>query len=154
MTRHGEPLAFYLAHVDDETEECILWPYSDAAGYGHLKLDGRVQYVHRLACERRYGPASTGMWAIHLPVVCHNPSCFNWRHLRWGTPSENTRDTVKDGTRSPLKPWHASLTWEQVRQIRSRYEAGGISQRALAAEYGVAQSAIWRIVTYRSWPPG
>lgn len=46
----------------------------------------------------------------------------------------------------------ARLTDEQVGEIRERYAAGGVSQQALADEYGVDQTTISRVVleqTYR-----
>lgn len=38
----------------------------------------------------------------------------------------------------------AKLTNEQVEDIRARYAAGGITQQALADEYGVCQAAIYK----------
>jgi hypothetical protein len=45
------------------------------------------------------------------------------------------------------------LTDAQVREIRWRYDdgIGGVTQRELAAEYGVAASTISDIVNYQSW---
>jgi DNA-binding MarR family transcriptional regulator len=45
----------------------------------------------------------------------------------------------------------AKLTAQQVREIRSRYAAGGTVYRELAAEYGVEVSAISRIVRRDTW---
>jgi hypothetical protein len=47
----------------------------------------------------------------------------------------------------------AKLTDQQVREIRWRYDdgIGGVTQRELAAEYGVAASTISDIVNYQSW---
>ena len=36
-------------------------------------------------------------------------------------------------------------------EIRKRYEAGGISQRALATQYGVTQGAVGFIVRGETW---
>lgn len=45
----------------------------------------------------------------------------------------------------------AKLTWEQVREIRSRYIPGIITLKQLAAEYGIAFSHIHRIIKYQTW---
>lgn len=45
----------------------------------------------------------------------------------------------------------AKLTRDSVTEIRECYAAGGISQRRLAAEYGVAQTTIGRIVRWERW---
>jgi Helix-turn-helix len=44
------------------------------------------------------------------------------------------------------------LDWPAVYSIRRRWAAGDITQRALAAEYGVDQKAISNVVRGRSWP--
>lgn len=58
--------------------------------------------------------------------------------------------------------WHGRsvLTWEKVRKIRDSYVSGGVTQRALAREWGVSQTTIHRILTNKNWkdpdyhPPG
>jgi len=40
----------------------------------------------------------------------------------------------------------SKLTWEQADEIRERYGRGAVSQRALADEFGVGQTAVSRIV--------
>lgn len=83
---HGVARAYFLAHVDDETDECIVWPFGTSGrGYGVLRFDGTPQKVHALACIRHNGPIpQPGMVVRHLPG-CTNRRCFNWRHLSWGT---------------------------------------------------------------------
>jgi len=46
---------------------------------------------------------------------------------------------------------NAKLTAESVAEIRSDYAAGNVSQRALAARYGVTQTAIYHVLRGRSW---
>jgi DNA-binding MarR family transcriptional regulator len=43
------------------------------------------------------------------------------------------------------------ITIEQVRAIRTRYARGGISQQALAREYGLAQASVCAIVRRLAW---
>jgi len=43
------------------------------------------------------------------------------------------------------------LTGDDVRQIRQRYAAGNVSQFTLAAEFGVGQTLISRVVLNRNW---
>ena len=146
-------MAYYLAHVDDDTEDCVLWPYATTFGYGVLYVSGHLQRVHVLACVRHHGPPPEGMRALHAAVICHNPTCFNWRHLRWGTVKENSADMLLDGTDATgERSWDARLTWDQVTEIRARYAAGGITQTALAAEYGVSFQHLSLIVKGRRWP--
>ena len=46
----------------------------------------------------------------------------------------------------------AKVTPEQVREIRRRYAAGGITQDALGKEYGLKQNSIHDIVARKKWP--
>lgn len=55
----------------------------------------------------------------------------------------------------PPEPWRGtgSRTLEpyQVRAIRARYKAGGVSTYALADEYDVSQSTIWALIAGLSY---
>ena len=46
---------------------------------------------------------------------------------------------------------YAKLTNEQVTEIRTLYEAGGITQKELAKRYGVSISQICKIVNGYYW---
>lgn len=54
--------------------------------------------------------------------------------------------TVATVRRVATRPEKRKLTDAQVRQIRSRYAAGELSQRKLSKEYGVHQSEIFYII--------
>lgn len=68
-------------------------PFTKSCGAVTRKLD--------LLMTEHYGPRPEGMLIRHL---CENDSsapngfvCCNPEHLAWGTVSENTFDTIKDG---------------------------------------------------------
>lgn len=50
-------------------------------------------------------------------------------------------------------PTH-KLTADQVAEIRTRYQQGGITQKALAGGFGVTQSAVQLILSGKNWPLG
>lgn len=57
-------------------------------------------------------------------------------------------------TPQPVKyrpPSRSRLTPEQVREIRARWEAGGVTQAQLAEEYGVHLKHLQHIVRGRAW---
>lgn len=45
----------------------------------------------------------------------------------------------------------AKLTAADVREIRVRYAAGGVSMKELAAEYGVRSLAVFKVIHRQSW---
>lgn len=148
-TAKGEPPAFFASMMKVETDECIVWPYArNKAGYG--KIENRL--VHRMACEEEHGPPPSPQHeAAHRPDVCHNPSCFNRRHLYWATPAENQEDRVVDGTSNRGGNYRNSkLTESQVREIRSMVGAGML-HHDIAAQFGVARTVVTRIANRTRW---
>lgn len=67
--------------------------------------------------------------------------------LREQIKRDTHRASLKRGESNPL----SKMTALQVEEIRTRYAAGGITQRALAREYGVTQTAIWFVLHRRNW---
>lgn len=99
------------------------------------------------------GPPPAGHWVLHH---CDNPPCVNPTHLYYGPPKQNIADMDARGRRGVWHPTgernpRAKLTDAQVRVIRSRYAAGGVSMRQLGREYGVSGTMIGDIVARRSW---
>jgi hypothetical protein len=84
------------------------------------------QLVHQLVLEAFVGPRPDGMESLHgLGGKLDNRYPEN---LRWGTSSENHLDQYRDGTMV-----RARLSAAIVRECRTRYAAGGVTQRELAA---------------------
>ena len=76
---------------------------------------------------------------------------MNYRHLRWATRVENKADMMLDGTRlSGEAHGRARLTWDKVREIRSR-AASGEMVTALAREFGVGRTTLGHIIAGRTW---
>ena len=131
-------------------EQCLLWPISkDKGGYCRFsKRNGNV-LAHRVICTRAHGDAPQGQpYALH---ACGNPSCVNPRHLRWGTQSENRWDMAAHGT-MPIGEANgaARLREEQVVAILAASQAG-VTQRAIAAKFGVGVATVCNIVNKKAW---
>jgi len=152
-------------------DEC--WPWTAgkvASGYGAFYLGSRSDGTRRqlsasrIAWTLAHGPVPLGMLVCHH---CDNPDCCNPLHLFLGTPADNIRDAARKGRTasgerngSHTHPERlargerhglAKLTEAQVREIRARYAAGGVSQSQLAREYGMARTTISSIVRRETW---
>lgn len=117
-----------------------------------ISIDGKYRHfpVHQLVCEAFHGPKPfPGAQVRHRDGNSLNNAASN---LTWGTSAENHADKRDHGT-LPVGERHgrAKLTEQQVREIRERYAAGGVSQRELAAEYGVGRLAVSRVVRRTVW---
>jgi hypothetical protein len=129
-----------LQRADVRPGHCWLWTGSRAKnGYGRLGDD----LAHRLAHEEFIGPIPEGLFVLHR---CDTPACMNPEHLVAGTARDNSLDMV-----SKERHGGGKLTRAQVDTIRARHEAGGITQLALAREYGVTEVSINNIVCRRTW---
>ena len=141
-----------------EPDTCWLWRGStNGQGYGQVRTGStkqgnrRMEKAHRIAWTLTHGPIPKGLWVLHS---CDNPPCVNPAHLFLGDRSANMRDREEKGrARHPRGMAHgrAKLTDDDVRTIRARYAAGGVTQEALAAEYGVQHPTIGQIVRYKHW---
>lgn len=105
--------------------------------------------AHRVAYILTHGPVDDE------DVVCHecdNRSCVNPHHLFVGSQADNIHDCIsKDRHYRGQRTHMAKLTADDVREIRSRYAAGGESYRTLATEFGVDHTQIANIIKRRQW---
>jgi uncharacterized protein YerC len=134
--------------------EDSCWPYSKrtfvksgngACTYG-LVYQGRSKRVraHRLAFELAFGAIPEGLAVCHR---CDNPLCCNPLHLFLGDAALNNADKMEKGRHYALSGERnglAKLTDRQALEV-ARRARDGESQSALAAEFGISQSAISRI---------
>ncbi len=151
-------------------DECWLWQEStDQDGYGlfwvragelDVPLDartargqrGKQRRAHRVAFYLEHGrwPQPRGLHG------CDNPPCCNAvspKHVHEGTSSQNSLEMF-ERARQPARMrggeqhYNAVLANAQVAELCRRYDHGngGVSQRQLAAEYGVSQISVSRYV--------
>ncbi len=129
---------------------CWWWTaYRNRDGYGLFSQNGRTRVASRVAWEMSRGPIPVGLVVCHR---CDNPSCVRPDHLFLGTHADNARDRDEKG-RIARGTGHgrAKLTEADVAWIRRSYREGGVSQRHLAAEYGLAMNAVNKLVRGVTW---
>jgi hypothetical protein len=163
--RHGDPFAGGIKHGDGpralaavllaDTDDCVIWPNGKSggfdgksSGYGAVWLDGKQRTAHILVCEAVHGSRPANHEVAHS---CGNPTCVNWRHLRWATHKENMADQLLHGTRVQGERCHnARLTPFDVRLIR-RYSDEGWSRRDIANRIGVSRGAVKGVLGGTTW---
>jgi hypothetical protein len=122
---------------------------------------GRLRrHVHRLVGEAFVVKPDGATLVRHIDG---NNADNRARNLAWGTPADNMADRERHG-RTPRGPTHgksgkpgptgadnhqAKLDDDKVRQIRAL--AGQMKQRDIAAQFGVHQAAVWRVIHGRIW---
>lgn len=142
----------FLRLCEVETDDCVLWPYSnDSTGYGQVSLGGRMGRVHRLACERAHGAPPTGRGRVEAAHSCNVKKCMNYRHLRWATTSENQADRITAGNPNQgERHGMAKLTDDDVRLIRHLH-AEGENYSQIARRFSVGRKSVSRIIQGFGW---
>jgi hypothetical protein len=143
----------FWAKVDRSGGPDACWPWlasSRRARYGQFRLDchGPIVSAPRYAFESKGYPLAVGQDALH---TCDNPPCCNPAHLFAGTQADNMADKAAKGRAlcGEAIP-QSKLTAAAV--IRASEEAAmGRLQREIAADLGVTQTTISRIVRGLSW---
>lgn len=130
---------------------CWIWSgATNAKGYG-VCGDG---LVHRWMYRQTRGEIPDGLYVLHK---CDIRPCCNPEHLYVGTQKDNVRDMDERGRANRIgqKPGEdhplAKLTKEQVEQMRHKHLVEGITQKRLAADYGICNQQVSRIITGKRW---
>ncbi len=151
MTARATPASFW-ARVLKRDGDCWLWiGRLGVGGYGRVDWRGSRIVAHRVAWELRFGPIPAGMKVLH---VCDHPACVNPSHLFLGTQADNVADMKAKGRGNPRHGELNSrpkLTWKAVEEIRSRYVPRRVPISLLAREYGVSTSAVFDVLSGRTW---
>lgn len=124
------------------TDECVEWPFTrEYNGYGRLRFGSKNERVHRVAYELFHGRKPQG-YVLHR---CHNPACYNPRHLVDGTQVQNMRDKFDQGrhrSRGPRRNGRFRLSIEQVGQLLAM-RSHGASYRDLSQRFDIHQSTLY-----------
>lgn len=131
----------------------ILKP--DVRKHGHLAVqlhrDGErtLAYVHRLVCHTFNGdPPSPKHRVLHSDG---NPANNQSGNLRWGTQTDNLEDARRHGTMAiGERARHAKLSESGARSVAGM-KARGLLQREIAAELGISQGQVSRIIRRERW---
>lgn len=138
----------------DKSNGCWLWDkHLSEAGYGIIlqrgtgtKENRRLKRIrcHVISLTIHRGDKTEGAEACHN-TSCPNKNCFNPDHLRWGTRSDNIRDTLLTGNTNL-----SVLSVENVREIRDMLSRGIMGSK-IAKDFGVSGTMVSRIKLNKSW---
>lgn len=124
--------------------KCLIWKGKIKGGDFFLTIHGKTIRGHILACEINAGRhRREGEIARHL---CGVSLCCEPEHLKFGTPHENSIDTLRHGTHPTAK-----LTEKDVREIRTIYAQGKTTQADIGKKYNVTDDTIRKIVNKQTW---
>jgi len=123
---------------------CHIWlKYKDQDGYGRIKVDGKIERVHRWLYEYYNGELDP---EIHIHHKCFEPSCCNLDHLEAVSAKENQRENYLNQRCSKVK-----LPLEAIEKIKTEFTNKTKTAKQLAEEYGCSISAIYAVNSGLSW---
>jgi hypothetical protein len=144
-----------------EEGDCWIWQQSlTNEGYPQACVEGkRATRIRGLAYQLAGKVRQPG---FHLVMECANRRCCNPKHMVQKTQSQireiahaagkySSASRYLRGVRHMRELNLSKLDFEKARELRRRLSLGE-TPAALAKEYGVSTSAIWRVrqgVTYR-----
>ena len=139
--------------MDDPCIEGTGWR---RRGYSVVRHNGKCIGEHRVSYCKHHGLKIEDINGLVVRHRCDNPPCVNPNHLVIGTQLDNIRDRIergREGDRSGEANGRAKLSSADVVEIRKKYVRGSkeFGQVALAAEYGVRQAHISRILLGKNW---
>jgi hypothetical protein len=149
MRKPKDQLDRFWKHVE-KTESCWIWRGTlISCGYGIMRIEGTLKYVHRLVYEAYKGAIPKGLLVCHS---CDTRACVNPEHLFLGTHKDNSNDMVRK-RRSTFGEHHpfVKLTSDNVREIRKLNEAGIMNRRQIAKRFGVSMGCIQGVTDRVNW---
>jgi hypothetical protein len=135
----------FMSHVK-QTGGCWLWTaHRMKNGYGLFRMSDRHHLAHRVAHRLFNGEIHSGLDVMH---ACDNRCCVNPSHLSLGSRKENMAGAIQRGRMaSGERHGRAKLSEAQARGV---FAAAG-SQRIIAEQFGISQSAVSQIKRGKRW---
>lgn len=144
--------SFEHPHPAWQATPCI--PFSRPGrrhGYAYAQFQGRQYLAHRLAFALNQGAHPSALQGVVVRHSCDNRECINVGHLLAGSAADNMNDKVaRNRQLKGEQIAQSKLTAEQVAEIRRRC-ADGMTQRRIAAAFGVSQTTVSDIAARSAW---
>lgn len=114
---------------------CWIWQGASGKNYGGMRNDGKLEPVHRVYYESKYGKVPQGLELDHL---CRQTACCNPDHVEAVTHAVNCQRGAC-----------GKLTREQVEYIRDypNYEKG--SRMLIAEQFGIHKNTVSAIRNHK-----
>lgn len=162
IVTHESAAERFFAKVDKTASHgCWLWTACCFDnGYGAFRFNQKQVKAHRFSYELINGPLSDELRACHRCDELYPRKdltykrCVNPEHLFAGTQSDNIRDCFNKGRqreRRGIISNFAKLTEDEVRQVRTIYARGDISQQDVGILFGLTQTAVSLIIRRVNW---
>ncbi len=88
------PFKRLITNYQTNSQGCWIWQgRATKAGYGQIKVFGKIVSVHRYSYELHKGNIAKSLEVMH---TCNNKLCINPDHLILGTHKENIKQAIKD----------------------------------------------------------
>lgn len=144
---------FHAGYERRGEDECWLWKMSvNHNGYGRMKTSAGTKRANRISFFVHNGYLPDDKMVCHS---CDTPACVNPKHLWLGTGKENQQDCIRKGRKHTTdqrgeKNHAAILDNAKAKQIIELI-AEGMSNKEIAAIFGVTHSAVSLIRLGKSW---
>lgn len=147
--------------IPEPNSGCWLWLGAvSSSGYGTFYFNGRLILAHR-ASWAIYTGRDISDASVKICHTCDNMICVNPEHLWEGSQKQNVLDCWSKGRAGPRgllggriggRNSQAVFTDEQIFMILDDLAIGGRGKaRALAREFGVAETTISAIKRGQNW---
>jgi hypothetical protein len=139
-----------LSNIKVNAAGCFEWQGRCVVrGYGQIRFDGKMRFVHRLSYEAFRSKIPDGLCVCHH---CDNRCCVNPAHLFLGTHAENNQDAVNKGRHTHGEKVNtARLTANDVCRMAEIYGRGGVKLREVAEQFGVHISTAQYVIQGKTW---